>query len=67
MVSLKVSIKSDENRAGCNQYHNKIYAGDYKKIALVLLDLANFGLPIDKAIKEYMNMKKTDWEIAIGA
>lgn len=61
-----LSIKLKENLRDNNcKYKNKISAKDFKEISLVLNDLKNIGLPIDKAIKEY-NLEKSDWDAALG-
>lgn len=65
-MKLKVSIQQDNARKDRNIYHNRINAEDFKLIALIFSDLENFGLPIDKAIKQFQQNKKTEWDIAIG-
>lgn len=65
MIILRVSVKSDNTEVGNKQYQNKVNAKDFKNISLILLDLRNLGLPIDKAIKEF-NLKKSDWDAALG-
>lgn len=66
-MKLKVSLKSDGKEAGCNQYHNVVDANNFKLIALLLMDLANNNVPIEKAYKEYQRMIKSDWDIIIGS
>lgn len=63
MAKLRVKIKGD--RPGNDRYINEVNAENYKEIALVLNDLKNLNLPIDKAIKE-MKSSKSDWDIALG-
>ena len=65
-MKLKVSLKSENKSAGCNQYHNEVNASDFTKVALILLDLKNNNVPIDKAYKEYLRLIKTDWDVIIG-
>jgi len=65
MTTLKVNLKSDNTDVGNKQYQNKVNAMDFRKISLILSDLKNLGLPIDKAIKEF-NLKKSDWDTALG-
>jgi len=65
-VKLSVSLKSNnKNVVGRKSYKTEVNAENYKEISLVLTDLENNGLPIDKAIKEFKN-KKSDWNIALG-
>lgn len=63
MVKLKVKIKG--NSPGNDRYVNEINGENYKELALVLKDLKNLNLPVDKAIKE-MRLTKSDWDIALG-
>lgn len=65
---LKVSIAFTKfvSSRGKHLYENEVNAENFKEVALILLDLSNYNIPIDKAIKEYLRMKKTDWEAAIG-
>ena len=65
MARLKVELVSENSEAGNKQYRNKINAGNYKEISLVLTDLRNLGLPIEKALKEYKR-EKSDWDAALG-
>jgi hypothetical protein len=64
MAILSVKVKRDKANTQAI-YVNKISAEDYKKIAILLKDLKNLNVPIDKAIKEF---KKgfNDWDIALG-
>ena len=66
MTRLKVSIRTDSRGVpGSRTYNNEVNAENYKDIALVLKDLKNLDLPIDKAIKEF-KLAKSDWDIALG-
>ncbi len=65
MEILKVSLKSKQRPDSC-YYHNQVNPNDFKSIALFLLDLDHFGKPIEKAVKEYLRLKKSDWETAVG-
>jgi len=65
-VKLSVSLKSNNKSVvGRKSYKTEVNAENYKEISLVLTDLENNGLPIDKAIKEFKN-KKSNWNIALG-
>jgi len=64
MGSLKVNLLSNGKVPGKSQYKNKVNSENYKEISLVLNDLNNLGLPIEKAIKDF-NLKKSDWEAAL--
>lgn len=64
MAELSIKIKENRNDE-YTKYKNKVHAEDYKKISLILSDLKNLGLPIDKAIKEF-NLEKSDWDAALG-
>ena len=66
MNKLKVSIKSAENRPGNHKYENEVNGDNYKEIALILMDLSNYNIPIEKAILEFNKMRKTDWDAVIG-
>jgi hypothetical protein len=65
MAILKVSVKSDNSNVGNKQYQNKINADNFREISLILTDLRNIGLPIDKAVSDY-KLKKSDWDAALG-
>jgi len=65
-MKLRISLKSDSNLPGSHQYDNKVNAENFKEVAIILLDLANNGVPIEKAIKEYLRLRKSDWEASIG-
>jgi hypothetical protein len=65
-MKLRVSLKSDSSLPGRHRYDNQVNAENYKDVALVLLDLANHGVPLEKAIKEYFKLIKSDWEAIIG-
>lgn len=65
-MKLKVVIKSERHKKGDSAlYANEVNGNNFKEISLVLKDLKNFNLPIDKAIKEF-NLSKSDWEAALG-
>jgi hypothetical protein len=64
MAELSVKLK-EHRHANYLSYNNKISSEDYKKISLVLQDLKNLGLPIEKAIKDF-NLKKSDWDAVLG-
>lgn len=66
MTTLRVSLKSGTNRPGSHIYDNQINAENFKEFALVLRDLSNYGIPIEKAFKEFLLKKKSDWEAVIG-
>lgn len=65
-MKLKVRLMPDSGKPGQSIYNNEINSENFKEIALILLDLSNYGLPVEKAIKEYLNLKKSDWEASIG-
>ena len=56
----------DNAGPGSKTYSNEVNASNFKDIALVLKDLKNLNLPIDKAIKEMKSSTKTDWDMALG-
>lgn len=60
MAKLKVVLKAD-TKQGAYDYNNEVNALNYKDIALVLRDLKNFNIPIEKAIKEF-NLTKSEWD-----
>jgi len=63
---MELSVKVKENRSDeYTKYKNKVHAKDFRKISLILSDLRNLGLPIDKAIKDF-NLEKSDWDAALG-
>jgi len=65
-MKLKVVIKSETHGKGNSAvYATEVNANNYKELTLVLNDLKNFNLPIEKAIKEF-NLSKSDWEAALG-
>jgi hypothetical protein len=65
MAILKIWLKTDnEGQPGSKTYGNEVNGKNYKDIALVLKDLKNLDLPIDKAIKEFKK-SKSDWEAAL--
>ena len=66
-MKLKVSLNSDSNLPGRHQYSNQVNADNYKDVCQILLDLANFGIPIDKALKEYNRLRNSDWDTIIGS
>jgi len=51
-----VRVKGKDDRT--LSYKNSVNAEDFKQVALVLFDLSNSGIPIDKAIKEYIKLKE---------
>lgn len=64
-MKLKVVVKSDNHRKGEQaMYANEINGRNFKDVSLVLNDLNNFGVPIEKALKEF-KIKKSDWDIAL--
>ncbi len=65
MTTLKITLQSDNSHAGNKQYRNKINAMNFKEISLILTDLKNLGIPIEKGIKEF-RLKKSDWDAAMG-
>ena len=64
MAELSIKVK-DNRKDEYTKYKNKTSAEDYRKLALILTDLKNLGLPIEKAIKEF-RIKKSDWDAALG-
>ena len=65
-MKLKVRIKEDiRSESKQKVYDTEVNALNYKELALIFTDLKNFGLPIEKAIKEF-NLSKSDWNIALG-
>lgn len=64
MARLSVKLKENVRDTYC-KYDNKVPAEDFRKLSLVLKDLKNLGLPIEKAIKEF-NLQKSDWDAALG-
>ncbi len=65
-MKLKVVIKADTHKKGNSAiYANEVNGSNFKEVALILTDLKNFNLPIEKAIKEF-NLSKSDWEAALG-
>jgi len=65
-MRVKVVIKSENHQKGQNAiYATEVNGNNHKELALVLKDLNNFNLPIEKAIKEF-NLSKSDWEAALG-
>lgn len=64
MAELSIKLKENRND-NYTKYKNKVPAEDFKKISIILTDLKNLGLPIEKAIKEF-NLKKSDWDMALG-
>jgi len=65
-MKLKIRVTTDRsNSEGNCLYKNKIEGKNYKELAIILNDLKNIGLPLDKAIKEY-KLTKSDWEVALG-
>jgi hypothetical protein len=63
MAKLKVKLRG--NNPGNDRYVNEINGENYREIALILADLKNLNLPIDKAIKEFKS-PKNDWDAALG-
>jgi len=66
MSFLKVSLKSELHKPNSTKYENQINAENFKEVAIVLSDLSNYGVPIEKAIKEYKKEKKSNWDEMIG-
>lgn len=66
MSTLKVSLQGAYKKAGNTSYKNKINGENFKEVALVLSDLNNFGVPVDKAIKEFLLKSKSDWDVLTG-
>ena len=66
MAILKIILKSQNGQQGANRYLNKINSENFREIATMLRDLDNYGLPIEKAIKEF-KLNKSDWDMAIGS
>lgn len=65
-MKLQVRIKEDSKGVPGNKvYSTEINAENFKEIALILVDLKNLDLPIEKAIKEF-NLSKSDWEASLG-
>lgn len=65
-MKLKVVIKSNNHKKGNSAvYANEVNGKNFKEIALILNDLKNFDLPIEKAIKKF-NLTKSDWEASLG-
>lgn len=65
-MKLKVSLKANTRGIpGRKTYDTEVNAENYKEISLVLKDLDNNGLPIDKAIKDF-KLKNSYWDDAIG-
>lgn len=65
-MKLKVVIKSERHKKGSTaMYANEVNANNFKELALVLNDLKNFDIPIEKAIREF-SLSKSDWEASLG-
>jgi len=66
MATLKVTLKSANNMPGCHKYDNSVNSDNYKEVALIFTDLSNYGVPIEKSFKEFLKIKKSDWDAIIG-
>lgn len=56
---LVVRIKEKGSRgSGCFEYKNEVNFDDFKKLALVLVDLDSYGGNIEKAFREFKRMKE---------
>ena len=56
---LAVRIKeSGSYGRGCYEYKNEITLEDYKKLALILIDLDSFDANIEKAFREFKRLKE---------
>ena len=59
MEALIVRVKSENSRT--LKYKNKVNAEDFKQVALILFDLSNNGISMDKAIEEYKKLKGSEF------
>lgn len=66
MAKLKISLKGDNLGPGNHRYSNEVNSENFREISKVLADLKNFGLPIDKAIKDLKNNQRSAWDDIIG-
>ena len=64
MAILSITLKENKNDRS-TRYKNKVNAEDFKKLSLVLSDLKNLGLPIEKAVKDF-KLDISDWDAALG-
>jgi hypothetical protein len=65
-MKLKVKLTTDEKGAiGNKTYSTEVNAKNFNEISLVLNDLKNLDLPIEKAIKHF-NLSKSDWDAILG-
>lgn len=56
---LIVRLKELGKNTRILKYDNQVNSQDFKQVALVLFDLSNNGISIDKAITEYRRMKES--------
>lgn len=65
-MKLQIRIKGDSKEIPGNKFYStEVNAKNYKELAIILIDLKNLNIPIEKAIKEF-NLSKSDWEAALG-
>jgi len=55
--TLVVKLKKGKGQ-GCFMYKNEINAEDFRQIAIILSDLENNGLNIEKAVQEFKKKKE---------
>jgi len=61
-----LSVKLKENKSDNHtKYNNKINPDNFRELSLVLKDLKNLGLPVEKAIKQF-RLELSDWDVALG-
>jgi len=65
-MKLKVVVKAENHHKGKTAiYSNEVNGKNFNDIAIILSDLKNLDLPIDKSIKKF-NLSKSDWEASLG-
>lgn len=62
MTTLKVKLSTGKGGKGEKLiYQNKVSAKNFREVALVLEDLKNLDIPIERSFKE-MKIQRSDWE-----
>jgi hypothetical protein len=56
-LSIRIKEKGTKGMESYN-YKNDIALNDYKKLALLFLDLNNYGASVEKAFEEYKRLKQ---------
>lgn len=66
-MKLRIKILTDKRFGGERRettFIREVNGDNFKEVALTLIELQDYGVPIEKAVKEFLALK-SDWNAAL--